>query len=65
LLPASYVPFTTFYFIGMIFYVAIGSALGGVSRYFLYVTISVLLSLAATFLGIALSREVFTWRTGG
>jgi fluoride exporter len=30
-----------------------------------YVTISVLLCLAATFLGIALAREVLTWRTAG
>ena len=28
-----------------------------------YVTFSVLLSIAATFLGLALAREVLTWRT--
>jgi len=30
-----------------------------------YVTFSVLLSIAATFLGLALAREVLTWRTAG
>jgi len=30
-----------------------------------YVTISVLLSIAALFLGLALTREVLTWRTRG